>query len=297
MKKIKLLSVIMAVSIFTTGCAQAQNSSVESESSETEIKHSASAELEMDLSLTNVLGTEPDDIVPLESLNWNVETHETGYQVEEPEVGEEIAVITTNMGTVTIRFFPEVAPKAVYNFKKLAQQGFYDGIIFHRVMDNFMIQGGDETGIGSGGQSVWGEKFEDEFSPNLFNITGAVSMANSGPGTNSSQFFINNTTMSVDWASMGVLYDMYLEDESVANAYTITDMTLIDDAVKSLYEEYGGNANLDGGTSLSGRGHTVFAQVIDGMDTVEAIAKVAVNSAAKPMEDVVIEKIEIQTYN
>jgi len=103
----------------------------------------------------------------------------------------EIAVIETNLGTMKVKFFPDVAPKAVENFLGLAQKGYYNGIIFHRVIDGFMIQGGDPTGTGRGGESLWGKPFEDEFSPKYrFTKKGILAMANAGPRTNGSQFFI-----------------------------------------------------------------------------------------------------------
>lgn len=103
----------------------------------------------------------------------------------------EMAVIETNLGTIKVRFFADVAPKAVENFLGLASQGKYDGVIFHRVIDGFMIQGGDPTGTGAGGKSIWGKTFEDEFSPkHRFEKKGILAMANAGPKTNGSQFFI-----------------------------------------------------------------------------------------------------------
>lgn len=111
-------------------------------------------------------------------------------QFEKPQAGEDIAVLNTNKGTIKIRLFPEAAPKAVENFKSLIQDKYYDGIIFHRVINNFMIQGGDPTGSGMGGNSKWEKPFEDEFDVNFRNFRGALSMANSGPNTNGSQFFI-----------------------------------------------------------------------------------------------------------
>ena len=95
-----------------------------------------------------------------------------GYQLEKPADGEEIAVLHTSMGDIRIRLFPEAAPKAVENFKGLIQDGYYNGIVFHRVIDNFMIQGGDPTATGTGGESIWGEPFEDEFNTNLINLRG-----------------------------------------------------------------------------------------------------------------------------
>ena len=103
--------------------------------------------------------------------------------------GETIAVIKTNKGDIKVRFFPEEAPKAVENFISLAESGYYDGVIFHRVINDFMIQGGDPDGDGTGGESAFGGKFEDEFSSKLYHFRGALSMANSGADTNGSQFF------------------------------------------------------------------------------------------------------------
>ncbi len=109
-----------------------------------------------------------------------------------------IAKFSTNMGDFEIELFPFEAPKTVKNFASLANKGFYDGIIFHRVIKDFMIQGGDPTGTGRGGSSIYGGPFEDEFSINLrHDSPGILSMANSGPNTNQSQFFI--TTVPTPW--------------------------------------------------------------------------------------------------
>jgi len=103
----------------------------------------------------------------------------------------EIAVLQTTLGSIEIVFFPEAAPQAVENFKTLAERGYYDGTTFHRAIDQFMIQGGDPTATGSGGESMWGEPFADEFSDSLrFDQPGRFAMANRGPDTNGSQFFI-----------------------------------------------------------------------------------------------------------
>jgi cyclophilin family peptidyl-prolyl cis-trans isomerase len=109
-----------------------------------------------------------------------------------------VAVIKTNMGTIECELFTQVAPKAVENFAGLAEKGYYNGIIFHRVIDKFMIQGGDPTGTGSGGQSLWGGFFDDEFNQNYkFDSAGVLAMANMGPNTNGSQFFI--TLVPTPW--------------------------------------------------------------------------------------------------
>jgi peptidyl-prolyl cis-trans isomerase B (cyclophilin B) len=100
------------------------------------------------------------------------------------------AHMKTDVGTIVIELFAEKTPKTVNNFVFLARQGFYDGVIFHRVINNFMVQGGDPTGTGSGGP---GYKFADEFHPSLkHSKRGILSMANAGPGTNGSQFFITH---------------------------------------------------------------------------------------------------------
>lgn len=120
-------------------------------------------------------------------------------QLQLPKAGEEVAVITTNHGEIKLRLFPEVAPKAVENFKTHAKDGYYNGVTFHRVMNDFMIQGGDPQGTGRGGESIWGKPFEDEFSKDYRNLRGALSMANAGPGTNGSQFFIVQLKGGTAW--------------------------------------------------------------------------------------------------
>ncbi|MDD5044069.1 MAG: peptidylprolyl isomerase [Candidatus Omnitrophica bacterium] len=116
-------------------------------------------------------------------------------------VEEKIMVLETNQGNIEIELMPEIAPKACDNFIKLAEKGYYNGIIFHRVIKGFMIQGGDPTGTGRGGESVWGKPFEDEVNPGIkFDKKGILAMANAGPNTNGSQFFI--TTAATPWLNM-----------------------------------------------------------------------------------------------
>ncbi|MFA5143359.1 MAG: peptidylprolyl isomerase [Candidatus Omnitrophota bacterium] len=116
-------------------------------------------------------------------------------------VDKDIVVLETTQGNIEIKLMPDVAPKACENFKGLVEKGYYNGLIFHRVIKDFMIQGGDPTGTGSGGSSIWGKPFGDEFKKDVtFNRKGLVAMANSGPGTNGSQFFI--TVASADWLTM-----------------------------------------------------------------------------------------------
>ncbi len=112
-----------------------------------------------------------------------------------------IVVLETNQGKIEIRLMPEVAPKACENFIKLVEKGYYNGLIFHRVIKGFMIQGGDPAGTGRGGESIWGEPFEDEVTAAIkFDKQGLLAMANAGPNTNGSQFFI--TTAKAPWLNM-----------------------------------------------------------------------------------------------
>ena len=114
---------------------------------------------------------------------------------------EPIIVLETNQGNIEIKLWPTVAPKTCQNFLGLIGKKYYDGIIFHRVIKNFMLQGGDPTGTGRGGESFWGGKFEDEVAPQIkFDKKGLLAMANAGPNTNGSQFFI--TTVPTPWLNM-----------------------------------------------------------------------------------------------
>jgi cyclophilin family peptidyl-prolyl cis-trans isomerase len=149
------------------------------------------------------------------------------------------ATLHTNHGAIDIELYPDDAPKTVENFVKLARDGFYDGVIFHRVIPDFMIQGGDPTGTGTGGP---GYTFEDEANDKRVE-RGALAMANAGPNTNGSQFFIV-TTDAAPW--------------------------------------------------LDGK-HTVFGRVRDGMDIVDAISEVDRDGRDKPVDDVVIERVELDS--
>ncbi len=165
-------------------------------------------------------------------------------QTDLPQSGEKVATMETTKGTIKIRLFEKQVPKTVENFIGLAEKGYYDGVIFHRVIPDFMIQGGDPTGSGMGGESLWGGKFEDEFVDGLKNIYGALSMANAGPGTNGSQFFIVQNQDGTPW--------------------------------------------LDGA-------HSVFGQVFEGMDVVNSIATVERDPMDKPLEEISIISIKIET--
>ncbi len=196
-----------------------------------------------------------------------------------PQLSSEIAdneaavKIKTNQGDISIKLFPEQAPMTVENFLTHAKNGYYNGTIFHRVINDFMIQGGDPLGNGTGGESIWagqgtskdaGYGFKDEISAFLYNIRGSLSMANAGAGTNGSQFFINQNTTDMSGQLSKSSYP-----GKIIEAY-----------------KNGGNPNLDGK-------HTVFGQVIEGMDIVDKIASVETDSQDKPTTDITIESIEI----
>ena len=181
------------------------------------------------------------------------------------------ALIKTNMGDMEFVLFPEVAPKAVENFTTHAKNGYYDGLIFHRIIKDFMIQGGDPKGTGTGGESIWGSSFEDEFSLDARNYYGALSMANAGPNTNGSQFFIVQAKSVPD--------SMLSQMEQLAQNGFPAEVT-------ENYKAVGGTPWLD-------FHHTVFGQLISGEDVLEDIAAVRCGMGDKPINDVVIETIEI----
>lgn len=188
--------------------------------------------------------------------------------------GDVIATIKTNFGSIRVKMLPEAAPKAVENFLTHARNGYYNGIIFHRVINDFMIQGGDPTSTGMGGESIWGDPFEDEFTPDARNFRGALSMANAGPGTNGSQFFIVQAgpeTIDARMFPMLKRQGKEFSEEAVAK-----------------YTEMGGTPWLDGA-------HTVFGQVIEGMDVVDKIAAVRVDRSSRPYDEVTIIGITEET--
>ena len=193
------------------------------------------------------------------------------FQLKPIGAGDTLATIKTNMGEIKVKLFPEEAPKTVEHFTTHAKNGYYNGLIFHRVIKDFMIQGGDPTGTGMGGESIWGDSFEDEFDVKLHNIKGALSMANAGPNTNGSQFFI----VQADNVPANMIGQMKEMPESFP-----------EDIVKA-YEEKGGTPWLD-------FRHTVFGQVVEGIEVVDSIANVKVGPGDKPVDNVVIETINIE---
>lgn len=166
--------------------------------------------------------------------------------------------MTTSEGDIFIKFYADKAPKTVENFMTHAANKYYDGVIFHRVIPGFMIQGGDPEGTGMGGESIWGEAFDDEFDPTLRNVKGTISMANSGYGTNGSQFFINvaDNTFLDGYDAEGVLKDCPNQQVSC---------------------------------------HAVFGEVYKGMDVVEKIALLKTKPGNMPVEEISM-RLEVIDY-
>ena len=190
-------------------------------------------------------------------------------QLNEVNENNPLVTVHTNLGDFTLELFPEVAPKTVENFVTHAKNGYYNGVIFHRVIEDFMIQGGDPTGTGMGGESIYGRTFEDEFSREAFNLYGTLSMANAGPNTNGSQFFIV-TAKQVPAQMLKQLKDGGWPEEIVEE-----------------YAKVGGTPWLD-------HRHTVFGRVVEGRDGVLKIEGVERNAQNRPLEDVVIESMDVK---
>lgn len=197
------------------------------------------------------------------SLNENqLDFPQLTNNVTENEI--EIEIITT-LGTIRAKVFPDLAPKAVENFITHSDEGYYDETTFHRILTDFMIQGGDPKGDGTGGESIWGEPFETEISSQLFHIRGALAMAKTNaPISIGSQFYIVQNPLDVSTSA-----DPSTTPDKIINAYTS-----------------GGYPSLD-------QLYTVFGQVIEGMDVVDAISEVETDSLNKPLQEIKIESIQV----
>ena len=324
MKNVKWLAVLMSL-VLLCGCLTACGDDTAKKDDGKD--STLSTESAVSSTTTTTAPTDTDIELPPATQNALTSAYadeDYDFQLYVPNEGDTIAIMHTNMGDIYIRLFPEAAPKTVENFVTLAQQGKYNGVTFHRVIKDFMIQGGDfENGDGTGGSSIYGESFEDEFNAKLMNLRGSLAMANSGANTNGSQFFINQggpSGKTADelkaqysyetlYAQMVNYYNQYVsyygesftlyyptvESFIEANGGLSPDSRLVPDEVWELYAQYGGNIHLDGAWRATG-GHTVFGQVYQGMDVVDAIAAVETGENDKPVADVIIESIDITTY-
>ena len=179
------------------------------------------------------------------------------------------ATLKTNKGDISLMFFPQEAPKCVENFLTHAKNGYYNGVIFHRVIKEFMIQGGDPEGTGMGGESIWGHGIADEYSDALYHFRGALCMAkSSAPNSIGSQFYIVQGG-ALDGGTLSQMRGGGWPEEVVEK-----------------YADVGGYPFLD-------RKYTVFGQVTAGLEVVEAISQVKTDFADKPLTPVVIESIVV----
>lgn len=268
-KYLKILLVLFVMLFALTGCGNKSENVIKSSSNEVNNVAKNNTSKNETESKTRVVDT----------IDYKTAAEE---QMKLPEKGETVAIMKVkNFGEIKMKFFNEVAPKAVENFIKHAQSGYYDGVTFHRVINEFMIQGGDPEGTGTGGESIWGKGFEEELDYELVPYRGSLCMASSGTGTSSlgSQFFITQGN-----------YDSEMETYLKQGGYP--------EKLLEQYKIYGGYPSL----YLS---YTVFGQVYEGMDVVDRIAAVETEQEDdrtngkikdKPLTDVIIEKIEITTY-
>lgn len=282
MKKKLLLGLALGAVVLTTACGKAANSSADTD---TTVSEETSAENE----------SQSAETTDGETQSAKTDEGKTGVtelpQLDGVKKGDTIATIHTNYGDIKVWFFPKYAPKAVENFTTHAKEKYYDGIIFHRVINNFMIQGGDPTGTGMGGESIWGKEFENEVSLNLRSFRGALCMANAGADTNGSQFYIvQNPDIGEE---MKAQFEAIKKDGSQTysedNGNKITLGEAFPDKVIEEYEKNGGYPSLD-------MGYTIFGQVYEGMDVVDKIAAVETDASDKPKTEVVIKSIDVGTY-
>ncbi len=264
----RILSIMIIITILTgmlfvlSGCESSNNSNT--------ITNTVSTSTENTVESTNTNETENEESEGLK-VDYKANAEK---QMAMPQKGEQVAIMhVKDFGDIKIKFFPEVAPKAVENFITHAKEGYYNGVIFHRVMQEFMIQGGDPEGTGFGGESIWGKGFELEVDYSLLPYRGSLCMARStDPNSNGSQFFITQAHYNESIAKQLSRYPSIVEQ----------------------YEKYGGYISL-------WMNYTVFGQVYEGMDVVDKIASTEVKMSdsgenSVPVKDVVIDSIDIVTY-
>ena len=268
LKIFSVLVILVLMLVCLTGCS---NDTKTTETTDTELTSKNEVVLQTsENKIDNEVSKSSTRVV--DTINYEAAAEK---QLAKPEKGETVAIIKVkNYGEIKVKFFEEVAPKAVENFLTHAKEGYYDGVIFHRVIEEFMIQGGDPLGTGTGGESIWGEGFGEELDFELVPYRGALSMASTGKGRNGigSQFYIvqghYNEEHEASLKAMNFPEKM-IEQYKIHGGYP-----------SSLYLNY-----------------TIFGQVYEGMEIVDKIAEVEVNPENdKPVNDVVIEKITVTKY-
>ena len=267
------IAILLVVMLFVlTGCGKKEDKKDENvDKVSTTSKKEENAENTVENKEDNESEKEEENMEEID-LNTFDFTAAAEKQFSMPEKGETIAIMyVKGYGEMHMKFFEDVAPKAVENFITHAKEGYYDGLTFHRVINEFMIQGGDPEGTGMGGESIWGKGFGVELHPSLVPYRGSLCMAMSSlPDSIGSQFFITQAH-----------YDEQMKETLEYYGYPA-----------KLLEEYKDN----GGYLSLYLQYTVFGQVYQGLDVLDKIAAVSTDSNDKPLEDVIIEKIEITTY-
>lgn len=268
MKKVISFAIIMImILVGLTGC---EETTTTTDMANKTVNTSAKNNTSTGTNSTNQNNTTSNSNSPLDSVDYKSAAEK---QMKLPEVGEQIAIMhIRDYGDVYMKFFPDVAPKAVENFVTHSKDGYYNGLTFHRVINEFMIQGGDPKGNGTGGESIWGKGFGTELDYNLVPYRGSLCMAMSSlPNSIGSQFFITQANYSEQM-------------ETTLKIYGYPEKLL------EQYKNYGGYLSLY-------MQYTVFGQVFRGMDIVDKIAAVKTNSSDKPETDIIIDSIEITDYS
>lgn len=267
-----LVIVLVAGLFILTGCAKQESNNLPAKKSNTTSSSKTNTvknETKKDTTKKNVVNEDYDYLAAAEK------------QMELPKEGEQVAIMhVKGYGDIYLRLFPEVAPKAVENFVKHSQDGYYNGVTFHRVMNEFMIQGGDPQGTGRGGESIWGKDFEEEIDDSIKPYRGALCMASRGSKNSpslGSQFYIVQANYKASNAS---LLKQYGASESMVKAY----------------EKFGGDLH----NLFFYDYYTVFGQVYEGMEVVDKIAKETKvednNGTVLKENQPIIESIEITEY-
>ncbi len=272
--KYLLLVLVMALAFVMTGCEEKKLSGTSFDDTTEEASDATEEVTESTEAAAPQGEAAPDGSVMDMTGVTNIDAGDFD-QMAAPKDGDQIVIFDIEgYGEVKIKMLPEIAPYAVKNFVLLAEQGYYDGLTFHRVINDFMIQGGDPEGMGFGGESIWNTAFYNEFSNKSGIVRGSLCCANSGVDpSNGSQFFITQRKEVT-------------EDE--LKGYEEQGLQLTEEQ-KALYLENGGCPWLQ-------YAHTVFGQVYEGMEIVDKIAAVETDENNKPSEDVIVNKVTVSEY-